>query len=324
MITESKNVPGTGVRRQLLFSTNNRSFQQTREQKQRSIEAKYKLKGKKFHTRKTPPRFCKSKKYFLLIIEDGKLRRVIVSRIGCNSWTCPDCQKTKALKLKYYLLDVARLNQISYHLVLTLDPKVIPSEYLSEDINNTHSYITKLFNHFITILKRNRYSYFNKKKKKYFTFELSKQSTTLKYLWVLQFQPNTGNAHLHILLNQFLPAEIIRKVWIYVGGGHDLKIENVKTVEGVSRYITDYIVDGLDPEKSHPLGGFKYFERRYSVSKSCIKPPKKSRRIFEGLSPDELKKKLVDHKLGFVFDELENSNSPDLDITFKTDDSRES
>ena len=317
MIKESPKVPGTGALRQLLFSTLNRTTQQSADQKDRAFRTKELMRGKKFKTRKTPPMFCKSKKIFYMVIKNGKLEKIIIGRIGCNSWTCPDCQVKKAIQLKYLLLAIARLNNISYHMVLTLDPKTIPIEYWNEKENSSHRYITRLFNHFKTIITRKKFRYYNKNKKRFYAFNLKKESESLKYLWVLQYQPQTGVAHLHILLNKFLPIVEMRKVWRHIGGGLDVWIEKVKTVEGMSRYVTDYIVSGIKEHNCHPKGGFNFFERRYSIGRKCIRPDKVGKRIFKELSDNEMREKLATHNLDFIVDELNDPNALDLEITYE-------
>lgn len=251
-----------------------------------------------------------------MVVQNGKPEKISVRKIGCNSWTCPDCQIKKAIQLKYLLLDVARLNDIAYHLVLTLDPKTIPPEYWNEKKNSSHKYITKLFNHFKTVITRKKFRYYNVKKKRYYVFDLKRQALTLKYLWVLQYQPQTGIAHLHVLLNQFLPITEMRKVWRHIGGGIDVWIDKVNSVEGVSRYVTDYVVSGIKDHDSHPKGGFNFFERRYSIGRKCIRPEKVSRRIFKELTDSEMRRKLDTHNLGFIVDELKDQTLPDLEITF--------
>ena len=236
---------------QFLFLTNNRSIQQA----SKNIQlAKQKLRGKKFRIRKNKPNFCRNNKIALLKINNKSITEAKFKRIPCNSWTCPDCSIKKALVIKYYFREVIELNKLKYFLTLTLDPTKIPAEYK----DNTHKYITKIFNHFLTILRRNK--------------EIKSQQK-LKYVWVIEFQKN-GNAHMHILLNNYLNIRTVRKLWQHVGGGIQMKIEKVDSLAGISNYISDYIVKGIKGEFEEKSYGFKYFERRYSISKSCIRPPK--------------------------------------------------
>ena len=235
-----------------LYLTNNRSFQQANTLLAKL--AKQRLRGKRFKIKKQKPTFCKSSKMALIKVAKNQIVEYRLVYIPCDSWTCPECSLKKALKVKYMFRDVIRLNNLFYFLTLTLDPQKIPPEYK----DNTHRYITKIFNHFVTILKR--------------TKEI-KKSSKLKYVWVIEFQKN-GNAHMHILLNKFLNIRTVRELWTHVGGGLQMNIQKIKTLEGISNYISDYIVKGIKGDIEEKMYGFKYFERRYSISKSCIRPEK--------------------------------------------------
>jgi len=252
-------------RRTTLYLTNNRSSQQD-EIKELIRAKKEHNKGKKFKSRKNPPHFCKRNRIAYLDYQDNQLKKVTFSHIPCNSWTCPDCQMTKALTVKYHLRDIIVLNDLLYFLTLTLDPQKIPPEYT----DNTHKFITKIFNHFITVIKRKKFEYFHRGKNRYYSFHLKTQELKLKYVWVIEFQKN-GNAHLHILFNKFLPIDVICKVWEHVGGGVMMRIEKVKTLQGISNYITDYIVKGIKHDKKN-VSYLRFNQRRYSVSRSCTRP----------------------------------------------------
>ncbi|OGG03954.1 hypothetical protein A2W14_05830 [Candidatus Gottesmanbacteria bacterium RBG_16_37_8] len=264
-----------------LYLTNIRSIQQ-----ETSI-SKLKLKDKFFKTRVIPPKFCNTFRIAFIKFIDGKPKQVIFSRIPCNSWTCPKCQLNKALSVKYYLRDVIVLNNLSYFLTLTLDPSKIPDQFLS----NSHRYITKLFNHFNTILRR---KYEKKIKEK------------IKYVWVLEFQ-KSSIAHLHILYNHFLPIKLISALWVHVGGGHIMWIENVKTLIGVSNYISDYIVKGIKENNSESY--FRFFQRRYSISKTCIRPiSNKIKQLYKDLKTTEFTRAMVDANLVWVYNNLNSPN----------------
>jgi hypothetical protein len=254
-----------------LYLTNNRSFQQSDDIRCRIQESKDKLKGKRFKTRSKAPRFCGSQPIASITIgQDGK-KRVKYSSVKCKSWGCPDCQLTQALKAKKLIHDVILLNNLVHFLTLTLDPVKLSDE----EKQNTHRYITKKFNHFLTILKRKSFTYTSKSGKEH-TLNLKKGSSKLLYLWVIEFQQN-GNAHMHILFNRFLPVAVIRKVWQHVGGGLMMHISKVRSLKATAIYVSGYIVKGIKHNPDQP-SGFLYFQRRYSMSRSCIRP--KKRRAF--------------------------------------------
>jgi hypothetical protein len=254
----------------LLYLTNIRTFQHelTKKYKEQTIqkiaENREFLKGKYFRIRKSPPSFCKKYRTGIIKTKNSIITEAIFKPMPCMSWTCPECAQYKALRVKYKVIDIILQNDLCYLLTLTLDPQKIPKEYTE----HTHKYITKLFNHFITTLKRKRFRYYDKRKSQWFVFDLKNSDKKLKYVWVCEFQKN-GNAHLHILFNQFLPVEILRSVWVQIGGGHIMKIEKVKSPQGISMYLTNYIVKGLKNQEKEK--GFRYFERRYSISKSCAR-----------------------------------------------------
>lgn len=266
-----------GTEHTIFYLTNIRTFQQKRKTTIRNGEiqqitnSKLLLRGKHFRIRSSPPNFCRVNKIAILYCKNGVIQKAKFTRIGCKSWTCPTCSIKKAVKVKYQLREIIRLNELGYFLTLTLDPKKVPHEYLSESENKTHKYITKLFNHFITVLKRSKF--YNK-------------NNRLKYVWVVEFQKN-GNAHLHILFNTFLPYEEIKRLWEHVGGGGILWIEKVKTLEGISNYISDYIVKGIKGDMERP-SGFRFFEHRYSISRSCTRPKILAQTLFASFSLAEL------------------------------------
>jgi hypothetical protein len=285
--------------KQTLFLTNIRSFQQNNI---KINNAKEKLRGKKFRIRKTKPYFCKNGKVAFLHAEKGVIKNAKFTRVPCNSWTCPDCYLHKALYIKYYFREVIQLNNLAYFLTLTLDPKKIPSEYA----NNTHKYITKIFNHFITILKRDK---------------ANQSLDILKYVWVIEFQKN-GNAHMHILLNKYLPITVVRKLWMHVGGGIQMKILPIKTLEGMSNYISDYIVKGIKGEREEKPYGFNYFERRYSISRSCKRPEKTKITSYSKLTFIEKIRMFEEMNLEWVYKTLYNLKENDIIIKFQEEDQK--
>jgi len=283
-------------RQETLFLTNNKSSQQKSTQ-DRVRESKADLYGKPFKTKLNPPSFCRRDRIAIVQKEHNKVVKIKYTKRNCNSWTCPHCQFKRALKVKYLLRDVIVLNKLSYFLTLTLDPSKIPPSYTK----NTHEYITKLFNHFITVIKRKKFKYHHKIKNRYYTLNFKSQGDKLKYVWVIEFQKN-GNAHLHILFSKYLPIDIIRKVWSHVGGGNMMRIEKVFSLEGVSHYVSDYIVKGIH-NNSNEASQLKYFQKRYSISRSCIRPESKInkadpadetlREVYNTLNSDEYEEKEI-------------------------------
>ncbi len=263
--------------------------------------------GKPFKVKAYKPPYCKSHRIGLLEFKGDRLSSIKFSPILCKSWTCPECSLKKAIKTKYLLKDVIILNKLDYSLTLTLDPKKLPPNIKTDKCNYTHTYITKIYNHFLTVLRRKKFSYYDKSKRKWESFSYKSSKEKLKYVWVIEFQGN-GNAHMHILLNRFIPIEVIREVWTQVGGGVMMKIERVKSVLGYSMYLTDYIVKGLKDTKGS--GGFNYYERRYCISKSCIRQEPTYEAL--GKSEEEEDQKLKDLDITWVKNYLYDDSFEEL------------
>jgi len=99
---------------------------------------------------------------------------------------------------------------------LTLDPKKVegnPVCYLNGAFSKLRIYLNREFN------------------------------STPQYIRVLEFQKN-GNPHFHILIDQFIEIEWIRKAWVAVGGGFMVDIRLVD-VHRVSRYLSKYLTKEL-------------------------------------------------------------------------------
>lgn len=285
-----------------LYLTDLRSSQQE-EAKLKIAEAirltKLKMRGQLFKVRAEPPMFCKRNKIAIFEFdENDKLIKIEFSKIGCNSWTCPRCNILKALRVKYQIKETAILNDLGYFLTLTLDPKKIPIEYYSETRNDTHKYITKIFNTFVLDIKRKTSS-----------------KEKLKYTWIMEFQKN-GRAHMHILLNNYIDINLIRKIWVRVGGGHIMDIQPAKTLEGLSRYLSDYVVKGLKQDITD-VSYFKYFEKRFSISQSCIKSDINVSALLNGQTIEE--KIQILEELGFkeVYNALITNDYEDKLIYFE-------
>lgn len=272
--------------RTVLYLTPIRSSQQARINK-----AKQNLRGKKFRQRSDTPKFCKKHGMAFLHFQQGKLTKAELVRIPCNSWTCPACAVIKAIKAKYLIKEVAILNNLLYFLTLTLDPSLIPPEFLPEGDNLTHKYITHKFNVLLTNLRR-KYKH-------------------IKYVWVVEFQKN-GNAHLHILLDQRIDIDLVRTIWTRIGGGHIMRIEKVQSLTGIANYLSNYIVKSInDNNANHSL---HYFERRYSISQSCIRPQKSLEPLITNQSSLDVSRILSKLGLHEVYNRLQHGTFADGEV----------
>ena len=76
-----------------------------------------------------------------------------------------------------------------------------------------------------------------------FRFYLRRKFGEVKYIAVLEFH-KSGVAHLHVLLNRYIPWEWIRTSWSSLGGGSVVFIKYVD-VHRISRYLSKYLTKEL-------------------------------------------------------------------------------
>lgn len=270
-VGHSKSASGS---EQTLCLTLNRSSQQERPYLPKSL-----YKDKLFSIRGRPPRFCRRNNIAFLHYVSNALQRITYRRLPCGSWTCPDCAPRKATAVASLLREIIVCNEMKYFLTLTLTPNAIPESYI-QPTNRTHKYITKLFNTLLTNLRR--------------------KTSDLRYVWVVEFQKN-GNAHLHIALNTRLNIVDVRAIWVRIGGGQQCRVERIKSRYGIAVYITKYLTKGLITS----IGNLHYFERRYSISRSCIRPVlEKAGALYPDLSGIDLRRKVAKDGLTGVYNRL--------------------
>jgi hypothetical protein len=134
---------------------------------------------------------------------------------------------------------LAEQEHLTRFLTLTLDPKKIQG--------NSVSYLRGVFNKFRLYLRR-------------------KFGSPVKYIAVLEFQ-QSGIAHLHVLVDRFIPQSWISESWSALGGGNIVDIRYVD-VHRIARYVSKYLTKELllsAPKRS----------RRVTTSRSLHLLPKK-------------------------------------------------
>ncbi len=244
-------IGASGESQTTLYLTNNRTFQQSGNKKW-SKEKRELMKNTISKIEEEQPFFCQRISITLLHYTGNKLMKIVKSKLRCKSWKCPICAPLNAVEAYFKIRSVVLLNNLNYFLTLTLDPQKIPPKYFENGLNKTHKYITYLFNRLLN--------------------KVRKEHKDLKYVWVIQFQKN-GNAHLHILLNVKLDINFIRNEWSNLGGGEQMRVEKVESIERVSSYVSSYISKGFKEISSGKIGFFNW-EKRYMISHSCIKSKK--------------------------------------------------
>ena len=113
-------------------------------------------------------------------------------------------------------MEIAEEYKLQRMVTLTLDPKIIPARYRGR----TDRYIRELWRMMRVLLMR-------------------KFRKTLPFVGVLEFQKN-GNAHLHLLVGQYIPQAWLTYAWQSIGGGRHVDIRFVD-VHRVAAYLSKYL-----------------------------------------------------------------------------------
>lgn len=145
---------------------------------------------------------------------DGERQRF--HRVNCKTWGCSYCGPRKAKRYKFLIGQLAEREQLTRFVTLTLDPSLIEGDSVR--------YLRGVFNKFRLYLRR-------------------KYGIPVKYIAVLEFH-KSGIAHLHLLVDRFIPWDWIRESWSALGGGRMVRIEYVD-VHRIARYLSKYLTKEL-------------------------------------------------------------------------------
>ena len=137
-------------------------------------------------------------------------------RLNCKTWGCSYCGPRKAKRYRYLIGQLAEREKLTRFLTLTLDPSRVEGDSVR--------YLRGVFNKFRLYLRR-------------------KYGAPVKYIAVLEFH-KSGVAHLHLLVDRFIPWDWIRQSWSAIGGGQVVFIKYVD-VHRISRYLSKYLTKEL-------------------------------------------------------------------------------
>lgn len=146
---------------------------------------------------------------------DGTRQKFV--RLNCKCWECRYCGPRRARRSAHAIRGWAEKLRLNRFVTLTLDPKKLNGQ-------DSTKYLNRTFAKLRSILHR-RYG------------------KALSYIRVLEYQQN-GNAHFHLLLNQFIDIEWLRTQWQAVGGGWNVWIKLVK-IHNVVGYLSKYLTKDL-------------------------------------------------------------------------------
>jgi hypothetical protein len=146
----------------------------------------------------------------------GKLGVFGNKALFCKSYRCDRCRPPKLKDVQARIAMAAEKHKLNRMVTLTLDPKKLSKQ----DRKHTDRYIRKCWRKMRVLLAR-------------------QYGKSLAFVGVLEFQKN-GNAHLHILVGQYIPQKWLSIAWQSIGGGRRVDIRFVD-VHRVSAYLTVYL-----------------------------------------------------------------------------------
>jgi len=166
-------------------------------------------------------------------IEDKGKKYKHVARLGCKCWCCPVCGPRRARRLRHGIIKAATEHCLTRFLTLTLDHSHCTAE-------NSAVYLRECWRKLRTYTKR-RYG------------------QTIDFIAVIEFQIN-GYAHLHVLVDRYIPQPWIKNAWQAIGGGPVVDIRQVD-IHRISAYLSKYLTKDIF------LSHYPHGTRRYSTSR---------------------------------------------------------
>lgn len=162
------------------------------------------------------------------------------ARRQCGRWECPHCGKVKERKLRKRVNDGFQQEHTRL-LTLTCSTK----DY---DVQKSITTLSRDWDIFCKRLRR-RYP-------------------KLKFFKIIEFHRNR-RAHLHILVNVFIPQEYISKAWREIHHSPIVWINPVDSVNAVA-YVTKYITKGMQNEDGTAAMFYIFSRRRFSFSQNFL------------------------------------------------------
>jgi hypothetical protein len=163
-------------------------------------------------------------------------------RADCKRMSCPRCGEKKARLYRRAIAAAAEALGLKRFLTLTLDPDRAGSPEHSVE------YIRKAWNKFRTYLAR-------------------KFGARVQFIAVLELQ-KSGMAHLHVLIDRYIPKDWLDNAWNAVGGGFTwAKFVDVHRVSGyLTKYLTKEMFTAVASKKKRisTSRGIRLFPKRAS------------------------------------------------------------
>ena len=165
-------------------------------------------------------------------------------RADCRCWNCRRCGPRRADFYRSRILQAVTRHRLTRLLTLTLDPKKIMSESEAEifyrhfelgkdqQVPCTCATCVEIQIRSISCIRQcwaKLRVYFGRK-----------HNVSPKFIAVLEFQKNTGLAHLHIVIDRYVPWRWAQNAWCAVGGGEHVHIKHIDAHRAAA-YLSKYL-----------------------------------------------------------------------------------
>ena len=148
---------------------------------------------------------------------DGENVSVVSAAIRCHSWFCPRCAGRKARKFAQAALAYFEGERLSFFTV-TAPPTDTPRTSVRDFAGRWN------------ILRT----------------EITRHVKGFKYVRVIERQPGTGRAHYHLIINRYIPHQILKKAVKNAGFGKIYDIRSISSTDAfyyVLKYLRKPLVD---------------------------------------------------------------------------------
>jgi hypothetical protein len=148
-----------------------------------------------------------------LVAEKYEVGAVVLRPVRCHSWACAYCGYTRASWLKRQVSEAAVEHELSRFMTLTLGTRQVSRADSEERLKLAWSRLRKV---------------------------LHGVYPGLEYVWVMEYT-KWGQAHLHLLVNTYIPQRVLSRLWKEASGGSYIVDIRQPGVTAVARYIAKYV-----------------------------------------------------------------------------------
>lgn len=145
-------------------------------------------------------------------------------RATCKRFSCPHCGPEKKKHYKAAIFEARKTFRLQRHVVLTLDPGLIPPNLDSIE------YIQRVWTRFRSWIAQHK-------------------GIKFTYLRTIELQQN-GTAHFHLIWRECISQDELIEAWRACGGGHQCRIrwcDGNRGASYIAKYISKELVTELRP-----------------------------------------------------------------------------